>query len=102
VDNSKYGLMRDLSLNAPVKIELPAHVWAGYLSAYGAADWGCADADAIRNEVQTTLFDPRWLREQQAENQRQRAEHPHIHGVGIIGFPGPQVPPDAGGLSEDD
>lgn len=97
-NSDKYGRMREITLNEPVTITLPAHVWCGFLAAYVAAKWSCADASVILNEVQNALFDPLWLRERQAEVQRVHDER-HRLISGITGFPGPMTPPDAGDLT---
>lgn len=106
-NTNKYGLMRKgIELNAPVTITLPAHVWHGYWSAYGAAKWGCSEATAIMMEVRDAMFDPVWLKEREADTQRKHDEHHRqILGSMFSGLPGidmPDIPPDAGDLPPSD
>lgn len=98
--DSKYGLMREMDLNAPVSITLPAHVWRGFLAAYCSTKWESTDATSIMMEIQDALFDPLWAREQQAEAQRKHDEY-HRRMSGILpGFLPPEIPPDAGNLTD--
>lgn len=97
----KYGLMRQLGLNDPVTVTLPAHVWAGFLSAYGSSEWSNSDTNAIMIEARDALFDPRWLKEREAELQRQHDTQHRIMSGMIPGFPSPDIPPDPEGLSGD-
>lgn len=51
-------------------------------------------------EIQDALFDPRWVREQQAEAQRKHDEHNRRMSGILPGFLPPEVPPDAGELTD--
>lgn len=98
-DSSKFPRMRKMDLNDEVTIKLPVHVWLGFNSAYNTTEWASPDATAIMREVQETVYDPLWLKEAQAEQQRNHDRNHQIFS-GITGFPGPEIPPDAGGLSD--
>jgi hypothetical protein len=100
--NDKYGRMRPIDLNEPVSVTLPAHVWRGYMAAYTSTKWEAVDATSIMIEVQNALFDPLWMKEHEAEQQRRHDEHrQHIHEQ-LPDFLKPviasDVPPDAGGF----
>lgn len=99
MNKGKYGLMRDLGLNDEVTITLPAHVLRGFLAAYLSTRWESSDATSIMTAIQDALFDPLWAKEQQAEAQRQHDEHQRLISGMIPGFPGPDIPPDAEGIS---
>jgi hypothetical protein len=103
VDNNKYSRMRQMDLNEPVTITLPAHIWLGYMASYGAARWTCGYASVIMAEVREALFDPLVLKEQEAAEQRHNDRHNRLFSSMLPGFKPPgddDIPPDASELPD--
>src|SRR5512146_2163413 len=95
----EFPKMRDLKIGDMVKIDLPAHVWLGFLASYTAApDYNCAHANTIAGAVQEALVDPLYMKEKRAEAERLATEQQQFMSNMIPGFPGPQIPPDLSGL----
>ena len=97
--NSKKKIMRDIKLNDPVVVELPAHVWIGFIAAYSATKWQAEDASAIALEAIDRIFDPVWVKEREAANSEHRDTHIALMQAAITGrMPGmteiPDMPPD--------
>jgi hypothetical protein len=95
------GRMRTMDLNEPVTLTLPAHVWLGFLASYSATKWACMYATAIHAEAMEALLDPLWLKEREAARARRHDQEHALMSRIIPGFPAPDIPPDAGGLSGD-
>lgn len=70
----KNPVMRDIKLNDPVSITLPAHIWLGFVAAYATSDWNCNYANNIATEVSDALLDPIYMNERLAEEQQARDE----------------------------
>jgi hypothetical protein len=86
-------IMRDIGLNDPVTVTLPAHVWMGFIGAYAATKWQSSYVDQIGSEVIDQLYDPLHLKEREAAHQEQhdlsRALFRHMT-MGQL----PEVPPN--------
>lgn len=100
-DEEKYGRMRPIQIGDDVTITLPAHIWLGFVGAYAATRWESADASTIMHAVHLAVFDPVWLKERTAHIQRQNDEQHRRIATMIPGFPVPEVPPDAGEITDD-
>jgi hypothetical protein len=94
--------MRSMDLNEPLTITLPAHIWHGFMVAYGDTEWINAYASAVLVEVQERLLDPVWLKERLAAHQRDHSTQDRLHNQLLSRFgiklPEDEVPPDAGEL----
>jgi hypothetical protein len=78
---------RKLTLDQDVTITLPAHTLLGFLYAYSASDWNEACATDIAIAVRNALFDPVFLKEEEARQQ----EHADLHKAAFSHFVG-QLP----------
>ena len=92
-------IMRDIKLNDPVAVELPAHVWVGFIAAYSATRWQAEDASAIALEAIEKIFDPVWMKEREAANSEHNDLSQALMRAAFIGqmpqMPGiPEMPPD--------
>lgn len=98
---SEHVRFRDLKIDEQVSVTLPAHIWLGFIASYSAfSDYNCGYANMIGSAAQEAMLDPVYLRERQAETERQLAQHQHMMSNMIPGFPGPQIPPDLSGLED--
>jgi hypothetical protein len=89
-------VMCEIGLNDPVTLTLPAHVLHGFIAAYGAAKWSCSHANVMFLAIQKKLYDPQYMKEREAEAQRQNQElHQLAAEAGFPGFRHP-VPSDDG------
>ena len=88
----KNPVMRDIKLNDPVSITLPAHIWLGFVAAYATSDWNCNHANQIATEVSEALLDPLYMNERLAAEQQARDEQQAIFQR-FIGQT-PEVPPN--------
>lgn len=85
-------LMKDIGLNDPVTITLPAHHWTGFLSAYASTRWHNTDADAIGHSIIEQVFSPLYLKEREAAVQADHDKHQaEVHRF-FTGQP-PEMPP---------
>lgn len=62
---------RNINMNEPVSVTLPAHVWLGFIFTYAGANWTDICTSRISGEVQKQLLDPVYLKEQEAAAQHQ-------------------------------
>lgn len=85
-------IMRDINLNEPVAVTLPAHNWIGFISAYASTRWHNTDANAIGSAVIDALFDPVCVKERAAAAQE---EHDTANSMIRHMFTGqpPETPP---------
>lgn len=90
MENKK--IMRDISLNEPVPVTLPAHVWLGFISAYASTEWSCEDVSIIAQEAIRQLFDPLYLNEKEAAMQEQHDQQQSVLQAIITGRR-PETPP---------
>lgn len=72
---AKSKVMRDMGMNEPVSIELPAHVWLTFMVTYANTEWTSDSAAAICVEIQEALLDPLYVNERQAELQERHDQH---------------------------
>jgi hypothetical protein len=100
-------VMKDIGLNDPVTVTLPAHVWAGFLSAYASTKWHSPDADTIGQEAVDQIFNPLYIKEREVANQAHQDQHESMFRMFTGGPPGvplhmedPEAPPqdDDGGM----
>jgi hypothetical protein len=99
--------LRARGINEPITVTLPAHVWLSAITTYERAKWGCPYITTILWEAREVLFDPAYLKELEAEMQRQESQHKHQGLMGLLslpGFPGDrppsdEAPPDASGIT---
>lgn len=95
--DSKKKVMKDISLNEIVAVEMPAHAWIGFISAYSSTRWQSDDARAIAAKALTQLLDPVYRKEQEAAMQRDSdIRSSVIQGI-FTGKP-PEMPPSADDL----
>ena len=87
-------MMRDIGLNDPVTIILPAHIWIAAMSAYAEAEWGNAPMSVVFRKVQETILDPLYMREQEAAHQQQQDYQQDFFQHTTTGQL-PEVPPNA-------
>jgi len=84
---------RKMELNDKVAIELPVHIWLGFLYGYSGSDWSNMCAGEIASAVQEAVMDPVFLKEQAAKQQ----EHIDLHNAAfqtmVTGRP-PEMPPN--------
>ncbi len=73
-DKEPAAVMRELSLNAPVAITMPAHVWVGFIATYSEASWNSPYANSILGQIVNALLDPEYSEAREAE-ERQEAQH---------------------------
>lgn len=74
-------MMKDIGLNDPVSLELPAHIWTSFIATYSAAKWASSSASAIYNAAIKAMIDPGRLAEMEAEQQQQQELHDSIKGI---------------------
>lgn len=86
-------VMRDLGLNEPVSITLPAYVWLGFSSAYISSDFNSTDANNLINAIQRSLLDPVFIKEQEAQQQFVQDQHQNMFHQMMTGRP-PEIPPN--------
>lgn len=84
---------RDVSLNEPVTLTLPAHIWLGFLASYGSSKWSCAYTSAIMSAVFDQVMDPVWLKEQEARGQEAHDTQRELLNRFLTGR-GPDLPPN--------
>lgn len=85
--------MRDINLNDPVSITVPAHVWLMAMSAYAQTEWTDSSMNQIITKVQEAIIDPLWLNEQMAAHQQEiDRQQGMFHGF-MTGQP-PETPPN--------
>lgn len=102
-----------MSLNEPVTITLPAHIWLGFMFAYSDSEWSNLCAGKIAFEAQKAVMDPVYVKEQEAKIQAQAdmqhaafhhmftGQHPenppNVTDVGPFGINWPSTEPDQDG-----
>jgi hypothetical protein len=64
--------MRARDINALVAVELPAHVWIGFLATYSDAEWTSVYANAILGELKDVLFDPKYIQMCEEQDRKDR------------------------------
>jgi hypothetical protein len=64
--------VRNIGLNDPVDISLPAYVWVQFWAAYANTEWADPSANIIAGTIRNTFLDPIELSEQDAQIQEQR------------------------------
>lgn len=84
--------MKDVSLNEPISVELPAHIWHGFIAAYLNTKWKSDDTSLIVNAVIDQLYDPVFLKEREAEHSEHHDMHRSMFRSFFTGEP-PEVPP---------
>jgi hypothetical protein len=62
-------IMRNITLNEKVAIELPAHIWLAFMAQYATTKWSSDAASHIVVNIQEALLDPIYIKERQAEAQ---------------------------------
>lgn len=95
-----FALFRKMDLNDMVPVEVPAHIWIGFLSSYAATGWTCNATSAIAQAAQETLLDPLFLNERLAEDQAEEHKAQQIRARMFPFLRGPEIPPDAGSLTD--
>lgn len=88
----EFPRMRSIDLNEPISIEMPAHMWISFISAYSTSDFSHGAANTLAELAQQALLDPLYLNERLAEQQQLIDRHQeHMHRV--FGTPPPNFPP---------
>lgn len=90
-------VMRDISLNEPVTITLPAHLWLSAMSGYAECEWSSTVMTLLMTRVQEALLDPVYLKEQLAKQQHQQDMQQAAFNQMVTGRP-PEIPPNMEGL----
>lgn len=85
--------MRDIGLNEPVSVTLPAHVWLGFAASYISSDFSSPDANQLVTAVQRELLDPLYIKEQEAQAQAQQDQAHSLFQHLATGVT-PEVPPN--------
>ena len=90
-------IMRDIGLNEPVSIELPAHIWLAFMAAYAVTEWESSAAHSICLKIQDAVMDPIYLNEQLAAAQLAHDGHRNIFHH-LFGGADSDAPPDTEGM----
>lgn len=93
-------IMKDIGLNDPVSVTLPAHVWVGFIGAYKSTKWVSEDTSEIYRKVIDELFNPLFLKEQEAAMQENHDKHMGLFRHIFTGE-SPETPPhmeEGGGI----
>jgi nitrate reductase cytochrome c-type subunit len=91
-------VMKDIGLNDPVSVTLPAHVWIGFIAAYSSCAWNSGHATQVANAAGKEILHPLWINEQEAQRQQQVDEQQAAFNSLFTGQP-PEVPPSMEGLT---
>ena len=75
MEESRLPRMRDMKLNDPVSVTLPAHIWVGFQSVYMSAE-GNGDffSEAICNASIEQIIDPLYVQERDAATEKRTHE----------------------------
>jgi len=102
VEESRLPRMRDMKLNDPVSVTLPAHIWVGFQSVYMSAE-GNGDffSEAICNASIDQIIDPLYVQERDAATEK-RTHEGLRHLADALNDRLPDIPPDLGEIGEID
>jgi hypothetical protein len=85
-------VMKDIGLNDPITVTLPAHLWLSFAVTYASSGWGSSSANSVCSAVVDQLFNPLYLNETQAEAQ-QMQDQQEMAIKALFGQP-PDIPPN--------
>jgi hypothetical protein len=86
---SEQRMMKDISLNTPITVTAPAHIWLAFIAAYNACDWANDNATYVLGKAIREIMDPIYLNEQEAaaqeahDQQEQLFQHLSSHLPGM-------------------
>jgi hypothetical protein len=81
--------MKDINLNEPIAVEVPAHIWLALTAAYNDCDWTNDNLGYVLSKAMRQIMDPIYVKEQeaaaheQAEAQQNFFQHMATHFPGI-------------------
>jgi hypothetical protein len=92
-------MMKDISLNEPITVTVPAHIWLALIAAYNDCDWANDNMSYILGKAIREIMDPIYLNEQEAAAQEAQDQQQqffqsitsHLPGIQL---PGPEGPDD--------
>lgn len=91
-------VFREIQLNGKITVELPAHVWIGFLYEYSSCEWNGICANSIVGAIQDGMLSPLYVKEREAAIQEHSAKHNSIF-ASFLGMP-PGVPPNISGITD--
>jgi hypothetical protein len=88
-------IMRDMSLNDPISVEAPVHMWLALTAAYNDCDWSNENLSEVLRRALHQIMDPIFIREQEAAAQHAQDQQAQFfnnitsHLPGMPGYEGP-------------
>jgi hypothetical protein len=88
-------IMKDINLNEPITVTVPAHIWLALTAAYNDCDWINDNLGYVLEKAMRQIMDPIYVKEQEAAQQeamdkkQQFFENLSSHLPGMPGSEGP-------------